>query len=54
VVPAGTHELVFEFDPPMYRASYLMTNIAWGTALFSILIGLWMTPAIRARLKKQK
>jgi hypothetical protein len=54
VVPAGTHELVFEFDPPMYRAGYLMTNIAWGIALISILIGLWMTPAIRARLKKQK
>jgi hypothetical protein len=54
VVPAGTHELVFSFDPPMYAAGYLTSNIAWAVVLLCICIGLWQTPAVRARLKKQK
>jgi hypothetical protein len=54
VVPAGTHELSFKFDPPMYTAGYLTTNIAWAIVLLCVLAGLWQTPALRARLKKQK
>jgi hypothetical protein len=54
VVPAGTHDLVFEFDPPMYRAGYLTTNIAWIIALLCVVLGLWMTPEIRARIVRRK
>ena len=54
VVPAGAHEVTFDFDPPLYRAGYLITNIAWAIVMLCIVIGLWMTPEIRARLKKQK
>jgi uncharacterized membrane protein YfhO len=53
VVPAGTHELVFSFDPPLYRAGYLISNIAWGVALLCIALGLWWTPGFRAFLKKR-
>ncbi len=54
LVPAGTHEVVFDFDPPVYRAGYLTTNIAWAITLLCILIGLWQTPWVRARIRKQK
>jgi hypothetical protein len=54
VVPPGTHDLSFKFDPPMYAAGYLTTNIAWAIVLLCVLVGLWQTPAVRARLKKQK
>lgn len=53
VVPAGTHELVFSFDPPLYAAGYLISNIAWGVALLCIALGLWWTPGFRAFLKKR-
>jgi hypothetical protein len=52
VVPAGTHELVFSFDPLFYRAGYLISNIAWVVALLCIAIGLWRTPEFRMLLKK--
>lgn len=53
VVPAGSHELVFSFDPPLYRAGYLISNIAWAVALLCIAIGLWRTPKFRVLLKKR-
>jgi hypothetical protein len=51
VVPAGTHEIVFSFDPPMYRLGWILTNAAWGLSAICILIGLWQVPAIRRRLR---
>jgi len=53
VVPTGPHELVFSFDPPLYRAGYLMSNIAWVVALLCIALGLWRTPEFRMLLKKR-
>jgi hypothetical protein len=54
VVPAGTHEIVFSFDPPMYRLGWILTNVAWGVAALCILIGLWQVPGIRRRLRPGK
>ncbi len=54
VVPAGTHEVVFSFDPPMYRLGWILSNAAWGLAAVCILIGLWRMPSIRKRLQPSK
>ncbi len=54
VVPAGTHEVVFSFDPPVYRLGWILTNVAWGIAVLCILIGLWQVPAVRKRLQPGK
>jgi hypothetical protein len=51
VVPPGSHEIVLSFDPPMYRAGYMLSNIAWAIALLCVLFGLWQMPEIRAKLK---
>lgn len=49
IVPAGSHEIVFKFEPKMYALGYTLSNVAWGVAVICILIGLWQTPSIRAR-----
>jgi hypothetical protein len=54
LVPAGAHEVAMNFDPPMYRAGYMASNIAWAIALICILLGLWRMPQIRELLKKRK
>ncbi len=54
VVPAGTHEVVFSFDPPVYRLGWILTNSAWAFAAVCILIGLWKVPAVRKRLQPEK
>jgi len=51
VVPAGSHNVEFRFDPVMYRAGYTLSTIAWVIALCCVLIGLWQLPAIRAKLQ---
>ncbi|MBK7259364.1 MAG: YfhO family protein [Ignavibacteriae bacterium] len=51
VVPAGEHTVVFSFDPPVYKAGYTISNVAWAIALICILIGLWQIPAVRERVK---
>ncbi len=48
VVPAGAHEIVFSFDPPMYRAGWVLTHAAWGLVLVCVAAGAW-----RARRKPQ-
>jgi hypothetical protein len=50
VVPAGTHEVVMTFDPPLYRAGYLLSNGAWGVALVCILVGLYRDRTARERV----
>ena len=50
VVPAGNHEVVFKFDPPLYRIGWVLSNAAWGAAAICILVGLWQIPSVRRRL----
>lgn len=54
VVPAGTHEIVFRFDPAMYELGWDLTHAGWAVAAVCILIGLWRTPAVRERLLPRK
>jgi hypothetical protein len=39
VVPAGKHEVVFTYDPALYRVGYMLSNIGWGVALLCVGIG---------------
>jgi hypothetical protein len=53
LVPAGTHEVVFRFDPSTYRTGWVVSNAAWGIAGLAILIGLWQFPAVRRYFRRQ-
>ncbi len=50
VVPAGTHEVVFRFDPSSYRTGWILSNAGWAVAALAIVAGLWRLPAVRRRL----
>jgi len=52
VLPAGKHEVVFTFDPPMYATGYALTHVGWGVVLICIAIGL--IPTVRARVGRQR
>jgi hypothetical protein len=52
VVPGGTHEVVFSFDPSSYRLGWIITNSAWGLAALCILFGLWNLPYVRQRFHR--
>jgi Bacterial membrane protein YfhO len=51
VVPAGTHEVVFRFDPAAYRTGWVLSNAGWAVAGLAILLGLWQVPGVRRRLR---
>lgn len=53
VIPSGVHNVVFSYDPPLYRAGWIITNVAWGVAGLCILGGLWQLPAVRRRLRRK-
>jgi hypothetical protein len=53
VVPGGSHEVTFTFDPEVYSLGYTISRIAWGVAILCILIGLWQVPAIRALVRRE-
>ncbi len=53
VVPGGTHEVVFRFDPPTYRTGWVLSNAAWAVAGLAILAGLWQLPQVRRRLARR-
>jgi hypothetical protein len=50
-VPEGVHEVVFSFDPPLYRIGWIVSNAAWAISALCILIGLWQIPAVRRRVQ---
>jgi hypothetical protein len=54
VVPAGSHEVVFSFEPPMYQLGWILSNAGWGVAAVCILGGLWSLPAVRRRTRRDK
>jgi hypothetical protein len=54
VVPAGSHEVVFSFEPPMYELGWTLSNAGWGVAGVCILGGLWSLPAVRRRIRRDK
>jgi uncharacterized membrane protein YfhO len=47
LVPEGTRRIRFVFDPPVYRAGWIVTNAAWVCVLILVLLGLWRESASR-------
>ena len=54
VVPGGSHEVVFSFDPPLYRIGWLVSNSAWGIAGLCIIAGILQTPSVRRKLLRKE
>jgi hypothetical protein len=52
LVPPGTHEVIFRFDPPLYRLGWILSNAAWGVAALFVLAGLVRHPAVRRRFRR--
>ncbi len=52
VVPEGKHEVVFKFDPPLYRLGWELSNIGWGIAGICIVAGMFTIPSIRRKFGK--
>lgn len=50
VVPAGDHEVVFEFHSDTYETGKTLSHASWGVALLCVLAGLWQIPGIRNRI----
>ncbi|HTY01717.1 MAG TPA: YfhO family protein [Bacteroidota bacterium] len=47
VVPSGTHTVTMTFDPPMYRAGWMISNTAWVFTALCIIVGLFRDPKAR-------
>ena len=47
MVPGGTHEVVFAFEPRLYAIGWTVSNVAWGVTGVLILLGLMRLPAVR-------
>lgn len=53
LVPAGNHQIVYVFEPAVYKIGWLLSNCAWGLTALCILAGLWQLPAVRGRLGRK-
>jgi uncharacterized membrane protein YfhO len=51
-IPAGTHEVVFAFEPELYETGWTLTHAGWVTAGVAALFGLWSIPAVRKRFSR--
>jgi hypothetical protein len=49
LVPGGSHEVVFSFDPPLYRTGWVLTNASWGLVLVCVAAGFWRLRFVRRR-----
>jgi hypothetical protein len=46
-LPAGSHEVLFTFNPPLYRLGWIVSNGAWVVTLLCVLVGAWRLPSLR-------
>lgn len=54
IVPSGSHEIEFRFEPVYYEIGWSLSHGAWGIVMVCVLIGLWRTPSIRSRLGQKE
>lgn len=52
LVPPGSHEVTFAFDPPLYRLGWITSNVAWVIVLLFVLIGFLRLPFVRGRIAR--
>jgi hypothetical protein len=52
-VPAGSHEVVFSFQPELYRTGWTLTHAGWAAAFLAVLAGLWSLPSLRRRFSRR-
>jgi hypothetical protein len=50
LIPGGTHEVVFTFDPPLYRTGWVLSHAAWGLVLICVAAGLWRVQLVKRRM----
>jgi hypothetical protein len=53
VVPAGSHDVVFRFDPPLYALGYTISIAGWLITAGCIGVGLWRSPSVRQRFARK-
>jgi uncharacterized membrane protein YfhO len=50
LIPAGKHEVVFTFDPPLYRIGWVLTNAGWGLVVICVAAGFWRVQVSKRRI----
>jgi hypothetical protein len=53
VVPSGSHEVVFKFEPKFYDIGYLLSHAGWVVTLGCVVVGLWRMQAIRTQVGRR-
>jgi hypothetical protein len=53
VVPSGSHEVVFKFEPKFYDIGYLLSHAGWVVALGCVVVGLWRMQATRTQVGRR-
>lgn len=51
LIPEGHHEVLFTFDPPLYRIGWMLTNGAWGLVVLCVAAGLWRAQVLKQRAR---
>ena len=49
LIPEGHHEVLFTFDPPVYRTGWMLTNGAWVLVILCVAAGLWRAQVVKQR-----
>jgi hypothetical protein len=54
IVPAGTHQVEWKFEPSSFQYGMIISRSAWGLTGILVLIGLVQLPVVREKFGKKK